>query len=62
MRREGEGGKKHEAPTHLIKISEFTYAARVTKNMQNHKVSSQEKSMVVFVAHNPHPRRDKDEY
>ena len=33
--KEGRGeGKEHEAPTYLIKISEFTHAARVTKNSQ----------------------------
>ena len=41
--REGRGGgKEREAPTHLIKNSELTHAARVTKNRQNHKISSQE--------------------
>ena len=30
-RREGEG-KERKEPIHLIEISEFTHAARVTKN------------------------------
>ena len=30
--REGGGGKEREAPTHLMKNSKLTHAARVTKN------------------------------
>jgi hypothetical protein len=37
------GGKEREAPMHLIKNSEHTHAACVTKNRQNHKISSQGK-------------------
>jgi hypothetical protein len=34
--REGRGGgKEREAPTHLIKNSELTHAALVTKNRQD---------------------------
>ena len=41
--REGRGGgKEREAPTHSIKNLELTHAAHVTKNRQNHKISSQE--------------------
>ena len=36
------GGKEREAPTHLIEISEFSHAARVTKNRHNRMVCSQE--------------------
>ena len=39
-KREGGGGKEHEAPTHLIENLKLTHAARNTKNRQNHKVCS----------------------
>ena len=45
-----ERGKEHEVPARLINFSEFTHAARVTKNRHNHKVCSQE--MAKFFAHN----------
>ena len=35
-------GKEREAPTHLIEISEFSHAARVTKNRHNRMVCSRE--------------------
>ena len=36
------GGKECEAPTHLIEISEFSHAVRITKNRHNRMVYSQE--------------------
>ncbi len=51
-------GKEHEAPTHLIEISELTHAARVTKNRHNCKVCSlakKNKWLVItmkLIAHN----------
>ena len=56
--REGRGGGKEcEVPTHLIKNSEFTHAARVTKNRQTTRYLA--KKMAVCAAHNPPLRRDK---
>ena len=43
MKKGRGGGKKREAPTHLIEISELSHAARVIKNRHNRKVCSQEK-------------------
>ena len=57
--REGRGGgKEREAPTNLIKNSEFTHAVRVTKNRQK-TARYLAKKMAVCVAHNPPLRRDK---
>ena len=42
--KEGKGrGKERGAPTYLIKISEPTHAAGITKNRHNRKVCSQDK-------------------